>query len=88
MKVGVISNWRLASRTVWGWLMGPFVLAHQRVYGDQAAARAYLEPLLRHLTDHGLGSVSEIFDAEPPFTARGCFAQAWSVAELLRALQA
>ena len=70
--------------TVWGWLIGPFVEAHLRVYGDKELARSYLLPLLRHLDDHGLGSVSEVFDAIPPFTPRGCFAQAWSVAELLR----
>jgi len=71
--------------TVWGWLIGPFVLAHLRVNQDKALARSYLLPLLRHLADHGLGSISEIFDAEAPFTPRGCFAQAWSVAEVLRA---
>ncbi|MCE7989903.1 MAG: glycogen debranching protein [Caldilinea sp. CFX5] len=71
--------------TVWAWLIGPFVLAHLRVYQDKALARSYLLPLLRHLSDHGLGSISEIFDAEAPFTPRGCFAQAWSVAEVLRA---
>jgi predicted glycogen debranching enzyme len=71
--------------TVWGWLIGPFVLAHLRVYQDKEVARSYLLPLLRHLSDHGLGSISEIFDAEAPFTPRGCFAQAWSVAEVLRA---
>jgi predicted glycogen debranching enzyme len=71
--------------TVWGWLIGPFVEAHLRVYGDPAQARSFLLPLLQHLTDHGLGSVSEIFDGDAPFAPRGCFAQAWSVAEVLRA---
>jgi predicted glycogen debranching enzyme len=71
--------------TVWAWLIGPFVTAHLRVYGDRQRARAFLQPLLRHLADHGVGSISEIFDGEPPFTPRGCIAQAWSVAELLRA---
>lgn len=56
-----------------------------RVYGDAAAARSFLEPLLLHLEAAGLGSISEIYDADPPFAARGCFAQAWSVAEVLRA---
>jgi predicted glycogen debranching enzyme len=70
--------------TVWGWLIGPFVEAHLRVYGDEAAARSYLRPLVRHLGAHGLGSVSEIFDGDAPFAPRGCPAQAWSVAELLR----
>jgi len=70
--------------TVWGWLIGPFVMAHLRVHRDPAAARAFLAPFAHHLADHGLGSVSEIFDGDPPFTPRGCIAQAWSVAEVLR----
>lgn len=70
--------------TVWAWLIGPFVDAHYRVYQDAAIARSFLEPLSLHLSTACVGSVSEIFDAEPPFTARGCIAQAWSVAELLR----
>ena len=73
--------------TVWGWLIGPFVSAHLRVYQNPAQARTYLYPLLHHLADHGVGSLSEIFDGDPPFTPRGCIAQAWSVAELLRAWQ-
>jgi glycogen debranching enzyme len=71
---------------VWPWLIGPFVTAHLRVYRDPATARSFLLPLLRHLDDHGLGSVCEIADGNPPFTPRGCIAQAWSVAEVLRAL--
>ncbi|MCW5864961.1 MAG: amylo-alpha-1,6-glucosidase [Anaerolineae bacterium] len=74
--------------TVWGWLIGPFALAHLRVYGDRVAARSYLEPLLQHLNDHGLGSISEIFEGDAPFAPRGCIAQAWSVAEALRVWQA
>ena len=73
--------------TVWGWLIGPFVQAHLRVYGDHAQARTFLTPLLHHLADHGLGSISEIFDGDAPFTPRGCIAQAWSVAEVLRTWQ-
>ncbi|MBC8449190.1 MAG: amylo-alpha-1,6-glucosidase [Chloroflexi bacterium] len=73
--------------TIWGWLIGPFVAAHLRVYGDRQRARAFLQPLIRHLASHGVGSISEIFDGDPPFTPRGCTAQAWSVAELLRAWQ-
>jgi len=73
--------------TVWSWLIGPFVSAHLRVYGDPEMARSFLRPLFQHLVDHGLGSVSEIFDGDPPFAARGCLAQAWGVAELLRAWQ-
>jgi predicted glycogen debranching enzyme len=74
--------------TVWGWLIGPFVSAHLRVYGDKVAARSYLDSLLRHqIRAHAVGSLSEIFDGDAPFTPRGCVAQAWSVAELLRTWQ-
>ncbi len=71
--------------TVWAWLIGPFIAAHLRVYKDPEMARSYLAPALRHLRDHGLGSISEIFDGDAPFNPRGCPAQAWSVAEYLRA---
>lgn len=71
--------------TVWGWLMGPFVLAHLRVYGDREAAQSFLEPLGMQIFSHGLGTLSEIFDGDAPFTPRGCIAQAWTVAEVLRA---
>ncbi len=70
--------------TVWGWLIGPFVSAHLRVYGDRQAARSFLQPLIQHLADYGLGSLAEIFDGDAPFAPRGCIAQAWSVAEALR----
>jgi predicted glycogen debranching enzyme len=69
----------------WAWLLGPFALAHRRVYGDPAAARAFLAPLAHHLADYGVGSIAEIFEGDPPFQPRGCIAQAWSVAETLRA---
>ncbi|MBN3910956.1 MAG: glycogen debranching enzyme N-terminal domain-containing protein [Nostoc sp. NMS1] len=71
--------------TVWGWLLGPFVLAHLRVYKNPEQARQFLEPMANHLTAHGLGSLSEIFDGDAPMTPRGCIAQAWTVAEVLRA---
>jgi predicted glycogen debranching enzyme len=74
--------------TVWGWLLGPFVLAHLRVYADRTAAMSFLEPLGKQIHSHGLGTLSEIFDGEPPFTPRGCIAQAWTVAEVLRAWRA
>ncbi|MBN1562905.1 MAG: glycogen debranching enzyme family protein [Anaerolineae bacterium] len=70
--------------TVWSWLMGPFVSAHYHVYRDKAAALSYLEPLADHLSDHGLGTISEIFDGDPPHTPHGAIAQAWGVAEVLR----
>jgi glycogen debranching enzyme len=75
--------------TVWPWLIGAFVEAWVRGRGGandakrQARAR-FVDPLLRHLEEAGLGHVSEIADAEAPFTARGCPFQAWSVGELLR----
>jgi predicted glycogen debranching enzyme len=71
--------------TVWSWLIGPFVKAHLRVYDDPATARSYLAPLRRHLDGHGVGSVSEIFDGDAPFTPRGTPAQAWGVAQLVEA---
>jgi predicted glycogen debranching enzyme len=71
--------------TVWGWLLGPFALAHLRVYGDPAQAGSFLEPVQHQLRIHGLGTLSEIFDGDAPFTPHGCIAQAWTVAEVLRA---
>ena len=61
------------------------MIAHYRVYGDAQVALSYLEPVANHLTDHGLGTVSEIFDGDPAHTPHGCIAQAWGVAEVLRA---
>jgi predicted glycogen debranching enzyme len=71
--------------TVWGWLLGPFALAHFRVYGDRGAAQSFLEPLGRTIHSAGLGTISEIFGGDAPFPPAGCIAQAWSVAELFRA---
>lgn len=71
--------------TTWAWLIGPFVQAHLRVYQNRAQARAFLEPFRHHLSDAGLGSISEIADGDAPFIPRGCPWQAWSVAEVLRA---
>jgi predicted glycogen debranching enzyme len=73
--------------TVWGWLVGPFVDAWLRLYpDDKAGARAAaLDGFAIHLSNAGIGTLSEIFDAESPYLARGCMAQAWSVAEVLRA---
>jgi predicted glycogen debranching enzyme len=73
--------------TVWGWLLGPFALAHHRVYCDRQAALRFLEPLGRQIYASGLGTLSEIFDGDAPFTPRGCIAQAWTVAEVLRVRQ-
>jgi predicted glycogen debranching enzyme len=71
--------------TVWPWLIGHYIDARLRVYGDKAEARSLLHAFTDHLHDAGIGTISEIFDAGPPFRPRGCIAQAWSVAEVLRA---
>jgi predicted glycogen debranching enzyme len=74
--------------TVWGWLIGPFVDAWLKAYPDDCAgARDLLDGFARHLSEACVGSISEIFDAEAPYTPRGCVAQAWSVAEVLRCLE-
>lgn len=71
--------------TVWAWLIGPFVDAWLRVYpGDLAGARCFLEGFGAAMVEGAVGSISEVFDAETPYTQRGCVAQAWSVAEVLR----
>jgi predicted glycogen debranching enzyme len=74
--------------TVWGWLLGPFALAHLRVFQDPDIAASFLEPMLRHVQAAGLGTASEIFDGDPPFAPQGCVAQAWTVGETLRAWRA
>ncbi|HEY6640857.1 amylo-alpha-1,6-glucosidase [Povalibacter sp.] len=71
--------------TVWPWLIGHFIDAHLRVHVDHVAARTFLQKFPAHLTEAGIGSISEIFDAEPPHLPGGCIAQAWSVGEVLRA---
>ncbi len=74
--------------TVWSWLSGHFISAYLRVnHRSQASlqtARQMLQPFKDHLREHGVGTVSEIFDGSYPFTPRGCYAQAWGVAEVLR----
>jgi len=71
--------------TVWAWLIGPFIDAWLKVHPDDfAGARQWLDGFMSHLSEACVGSISEIFDAEEPFMARGCVAQAWSVAEVLR----
>ena len=71
--------------TVWGWLIGHFVQAHLRVYQNSELAQSFIEPLADHLQSGCVGTMSEIFDGDAPFIPRGAFAQAWSVAEVLRA---
>ncbi len=71
--------------TAWGWLLGPFVQAYLRVFGDRVKAMSFLEPLAHQLRGSGLGKISEIFDGDPPYWPRGCISHACSVAEILRA---
>lgn len=72
--------------TVWPWLLGPFIDAWLKVHpGEYGPGRRFLEGILPHLGDKCIGSISEIFDGDPPFLPHGCISQAWSVAEVLRA---
>ena len=75
--------------TVWPWLIGPFISAYVKVHGRREEAReqagAWVKTFHEHLSTAGLGQIPEIADAEPPHEPRGCIAQAWSIAELLRA---
>ncbi|PSB40851.1 glycogen debranching protein, partial [filamentous cyanobacterium Phorm 6] len=71
--------------TVWGWLIGPFVLAHLDVYKDPVQAREFLEPMAHNILAGGVGSLGEIFEGDAPHSPRGCIAQAWTVAQVLRA---
>ena len=77
--------------TVWGWLIGPFVDAYRKVHSGEGEVEEKVAAILAgfesHLTEAGVGQISEIFDADPPFKPRGCFAQAWSVAEVLRVMK-
>jgi len=73
--------------TVWGWLVGPWIDAYLRVHpDDRAGARRFLDGVLGALSEFGVGTIAEIFDAEEPYTPRGCIAQAWSVGEALRCI--
>jgi predicted glycogen debranching enzyme len=71
--------------TVWGWLLGPFAMAHFRVYGDRVAALRLLDSIDAAIRSYGVGSLAEIYHGDMPFTPDGCIAQAWSVGEVLRA---
>ncbi len=78
--------------TVWAWLIGPFIDAYRKVKEPSDATERAVEAILAgfkaHLLEAGLGQISEIFDGDPPHAPRGCFAQAWSVAEVLRVRRA
>ena len=72
--------------TVWAWLIGPYVDAWLKVYpDDKAGARIALEGFTPHLSEFLVGTIAEVFDGDAPHAPRGCTAQAWSVAEVLRA---
>jgi glycogen debranching enzyme len=72
---------------VWAWLIGPFIDCWLKVHpGDLEGARRFLADFDRELGEAGIGTIAEIFDAEAPYNPRGCVAQAWSVAEVLRCL--
>jgi glycogen debranching enzyme len=76
--------------TVWPWLMGPYISAYLKVYGNNHATLRYARELLRRLEEHlsqgCLGQISEIYDGSAPQNARGCFAQAWSVGQIMQLL--
>lgn len=71
--------------TVWSWLIGPFITAVSKWYDDKELCKQIVYPFYDHLMDKCVGNISEVFDGNSPHTARACFAQAWGVAELLRA---
>lgn len=75
--------------TVWPWLLGHYLIAYVKAHGYSPQTldyvRSQLEPFREHLRWAGLGTISEIFDGDPPHRPNGCIAQAWSVAEILRA---
>lgn len=73
--------------TAWAWLIGHFIQAHLKVYSNSTQAQQFLKPIAEHLLIAGRGTISEIFDGDSPHTPRGCIAQAWSVAEVLRVWQ-
>jgi glycogen debranching enzyme len=76
--------------TVWSWLLGAYVDAIFKTNGSSVAltkTNSVIKNFLPHLSEAGIGTVSEIFDAEPPFAPRGCIAQAWGVAEILRVIK-
>ena len=70
--------------TVWQWLIGPYIDVHLRIHNDRKALRLLLQPMIDQLWKACLGTISEVAEPEPPFTPAGCFAQAWSIAEVLR----
>jgi predicted glycogen debranching enzyme len=73
--------------TAWPWLIGAYIDVYLRVHNDRATAKQLLRPFVDHLWDACLGTLSEVVEPEPPYTPAGCFAQAWSVAEVLRCWQ-
>ncbi|MGI0084946.1 MAG: amylo-alpha-1,6-glucosidase, partial [Nitrososphaerales archaeon] len=74
--------------TVWPWLFGAYVSAYVKLYGPEPKVLAFVQqlysPFKKRMTEAGVGTISEIYDGDPPHHARGCVSQAWSVAEILR----
>lgn len=85
---GFTRDSRYHQGTAWAWLSGAFFTAYAHAFADEPDTkiklRDWLKPFKQHLTEAGIGQISEIFDGDSPHTPRGCFAQAWSVAEILR----
>lgn len=73
---------------VWTWLLGPYMDVHRKLYPGEPTPASFFAAIEHHLSQAGIGTISEIFDAEAPFVPRGCIAQAWSVAEVLRTILA
>ena len=73
--------------TVWSWLLGPYITAKIKIEGVEGrnSIKTFLKQFMHHFTEAGIGTVSEIFDGNAPYTANGCIAQAWGVSEVLRA---
>lgn len=73
--------------TVWSWIMGSYITAFMRIHNDKNKALKILETLIKHFkNDYGIANIAEIFDGDFPHTPRGCIAQAWSIAELIRCM--
>jgi glycogen debranching enzyme len=72
---------------VWTWLIGPYIDVYLRVHNDKSALHDLLQPYIQHLWETCLGTISEVTEPEPPYTPAGCFAQAWSIAQLLHCWQ-
>ncbi|GIW23151.1 MAG: glycogen debranching protein [Candidatus Sericytochromatia bacterium] len=73
--------------TVWAWLIGPFITSFMKIYNDKEKALQLIKPLIEHFNnDYGIANIAEIFDGDFPHKPKGCIAQAWSIAELIRCI--